>query len=208
MALKSIRSIFTAIFILILFLTLIPTSRVRALSKPFRSGSFPSLNELVNQVKNGQADELRGIYIPEFLAARIVQQPKGNDEFISPWPNTVTQFGLASKLGSTGLLAHNYLAGESLSLLEEDQEFYLVYGDGQVSAFVVKEILRYKAVEPANTSSHFVGLANGDLLTASELFLKVYNRPGHVIFQTCISADDNSTWGRLFILAEPYLHKP
>ena len=208
MALKSIPSILTVSFILILFLTLIPTGSVQALTSHFRSGSLPSRDEFVNQVKNGQADELRGIYIPEILAARIVQQPVGIEEFVSSWPNIVTQFGLASKLGSTGLLAHNYLAGASFSLLEEDQKFYLVYGDGQTSPFVVTEILRYQALETTNISSNFMGLENGDLLTASDLFLKVYNRPGQVIFQTCISAEGNSVWGRLFIIAEPYSYKP
>jgi hypothetical protein len=97
--------------------------------------------------------------------------------------NTITQFGLASQAGSTGLLAHNYLAGESFFLLRENQKFYLIYGDGQVSGFVVTEILRYKALEPASTSSRFVALENNDTLLASELFSKVYDRDGEVVLQ-------------------------
>jgi hypothetical protein len=161
-----------------------------------------SLEVFVNQVKNDRADELRGVYIPSTLAARIVQQPVGKYEFVSPWPSIVTQFGLASKLGSTGLLAHNYLAGKSFLLLKEEQKIYLVYGDGQTSAFVVREILRYQALEPKSTSSDFMDLENGDVLTASELFLKVYDRPGQIIFQTCITEDRNPAWGRMFIIAE------
>jgi len=208
MALKSIRSILILSFIVILFSTLIPTGDVQALSGRLRTRHLPFLDTFISQVENGQAEELRGVYIPEILAARVVQQPIGNDEFVSPRQNIVTQFGLASQFGSTGLLAHSELAGESLSQLQEGQKFYLIYGNGQTSAFVITEILHYQALEPTNTSSNFVDLENGGLLTAPELFSKIYNRPGQVIFQTCISAEGNRAWGRLFIIAEPYSHKP
>jgi hypothetical protein len=207
MALNPSRSILSISFILMmLFSVLIPTGNVRALTG-YSSGNLTSLSDFVSQVKNGRADELRGIYIPETLAARIVQQPAGKYEFVSPWPNIVTQFGLASKFGSTGLLAHNYLAGNNFLLLKKDQKVYLVYGDGKTSAFVIKEILRYQALEPNRTSSDFKGLENGELLTASKLFSKIYDRPGQVIFQTCITEDNNPAWGRVFIIAEPYSQK-
>ena len=208
MALKSIRSILTLSFILILFSTLIPTGSVQALSSHFRTSRLPLMDTFISQIKNGQADELRGVYIPEILAARVVQQPMRKNEFISPRQGIATQFGLASQLGSTGLLAHNYLAGESFSLLEEGQKFYLIYGNGRTSAFVVTEILNYRALKPTSTSSDFVDLENGGLMIASELFSKIYDRPGQVIFQTCISSEGNRAWGRLFVIAEPYSHKP
>ena len=207
MALKPIRSILILSFILILFSTLTPTGNVQALGNHFRTSPLPLLDTFVSQVKNGQTDELRGVYIPEILAARVVQQPTGNNEFVSPRQGIATQFGLASQLGATGLLAHNYLAGESFSLLEEGQKFYLIYGNGRTSAFVVTEILNYRALEPTSSSSDFVDLENGSLLTASELFSKVYNRPGQVIFQTCISNEGNPAWERLFVIAEPYSPK-
>jgi len=204
---KSIRSIFTVSFLFILVSTLIPTASVHALTSQFRSVSLPLLDEFVSQVKNGQADELRGVYIPETLAALVVRQPAGKEEYVSPRQNIMTQFGLASKLGSTGLLAHNNLAGKHLSLLQEGQKFYLVYGDGRVAVFVVTEILQYQALNPAATSSNFVDLETGGVLKASELFSKVYDKPGYVIFQTCISAYEIINWGRLFVIAEPYSHK-
>jgi hypothetical protein len=206
MALKFIRSIPALGLIFILFTTLIPMGSVQALNDQFNGASLPVLDEFVSQVRDGQAGKLRGIYIPEILAARIVQQPAKNYEFVSPRQNIVTQFGLASQFGSTGLLAHNYLAGESFLFLKENQKFYLIYGDGQVSAFLVTEILRYKALEPTSTSSRFVGLENNDTLLASELFSKVYDRNGDVILQTCIEVDENPLWGRLFVIAEPYSH--
>jgi len=208
MALKSIRSILILSFIVILFSTLIPTGDVQALSSHFRTRRLPLLDTFVSQVKNGQANELRGVYIPEILASPVVQQPAGNNEFVSNRQNIVTQFGLASQFGSTGLLAHNDLAGEGLSLLREGQKFHLIYGNGQTVALVVTEILNYQALQPTSTSSNFVDLENGGLLTASELFLKIYNRPGQVIFQTCIAAEGNRAWGRLFVIAEPDSNKP
>jgi hypothetical protein len=80
----------------------------------------------------------------------------------------------------------------------------LVYGDGRVAAFLIKEILRYQALEPESSYSRFVDLENNNILTTTELFTRVYNRPGKVILQTCISRENNLSWGRLFIIAEPY----
>jgi len=204
MALRLPRFIFSAILILTLLSALIPTQRAWAFNDRFSPGKLTLLKEFVDQVQNGHADELRGIYIPKILAARIVQQPDGKDEFVSPWDNIATQFGMASDFGSTGLLAHNYLAGKAFPLVKENQIFYLVYGDGRTSAFIVTEILQFKALEPANVSGNFTSLENGELLTASELFMKAYNRPGDVILQTCISASNDNAWGRIFIIAKPY----
>ena len=123
--------------------------------------------------------------------------------FVSPWEDVVTQFSLSSRFGSTGLLAHNYLAGKSFSLLQEGQEFYMIYGDGKLSTFRVTEIHQYQALQPDSTSSSFVSMDSNNVLTASDVFRNVYNRPGAVVFQTCIEANGNPSWGRLFIIAEP-----
>jgi hypothetical protein len=203
MALKSIRSFLTISFIMILFSAVIPSGNVHAMPDRISGGDLPSLDAFVEQVSNGQADELRGIYIAEILAAPIVQQPAGMDDFISPWQNILTRFSLASKFGSTGLLAHNYLAGETFALLQEGQVIHLIHGDGRISTFMVSDILQYQALEPDSISSTFVDLQSHALLTYSELFTKVYNRPGQVIFQTCMEAGDHLSWGRLFVIAEP-----
>lgn len=207
MALKSLRSLPALGFIFLLLTTLFPVGRVHALNDYAKDENLPLLEEFAVEVSNGQADELRGIYIPEVLAARVVQQPAKNNQFVSPRQDTVTQFGLATKFGSTGLLAHNYLAGESFFLLKENQTFYLIYGDGTISTFVVTETLRYQALDPTSTKSTFRDLSSNDLLTASELFSRVYGQPGQVILQTCIFMDENPSWGRLFVIAEPYSSK-
>jgi hypothetical protein len=202
-AVKSFRSILSFSFIMLLCATFLPTGNVRALSHHINTSDLPTLEVFVEQVKNGQGGQLRGIFVPGILAAHIVQQPVGNSEFISPWDNIVTQFGMASRLGSTGLLAHNYLAGKVFTSLHVGQKFYLVYGDGETAAFTVSDILQYQALEPNSKSSEFADLKNGDILTYSGLFTEVYNRPGQVIFQTCIESENESAWGRLFVIAKP-----
>ncbi len=70
-------------------------------------------------------------------------------------------------------------------------------------AFVVTEILRYQALDPNSTSSNFLDLETNRLLSARDLFAKVYKRRGQVIFQTCIASAEEPSWGRLFIISEP-----
>jgi len=181
----------------------IPTREARALNLDPGDVVVPVLESFIEQIRNGQAGELRGIYIPGIIAASIVQQPSGMDAFISPWGNVVTQFGMASKVGSTGLLAHNYLAGRNFAMMLEGQKFFLVYGDGQISSFRVSEILRFQALQPYSTESTFSDLQNEVSLTTAELFMKVYSRPGQVVLQTCIEADGIASLGRLFVIAEP-----
>lgn len=203
-ALKPFRTILFFCFIAILFSTLLPAGDVHALTSSVNGPDLPTLETFIEQVKNDRADQLRGIYIPGVLAARIVQQTSGSEGFVSPWENVLTQFDMASRLGSTGLLAHNYLAGKWFAELQPGQTFYLVYGDGRTAAFTVSESLQYQALEPNAVSGKFVDLRNGRSLTHAELFTEIYNRKGQVIFQTCIEAENNPTWGRLFVIAEPH----
>jgi hypothetical protein len=181
----------------------VPSGRVQAMTDDFNDERLPGMDTFVGQVRNGQAGELRGIYIAGILAAPIVQQPQGMEEFVSPWQNIVTQFGLASNHGSVGLLAHNYLAGKSFSLLQPGQQVHLVYGDGRIATFIVSEILHYQALEPDSISSSFIDLDTRESQSYASLFSRIYNRPGQVVFQTCISAGEDIAWGRLFVIAEP-----
>jgi hypothetical protein len=203
MALKPIHSFLLISLIVLLSSTMIPSGNVHALTTDSNDVDQAPLAIFVRLVQNGHADQLRGLYIPEVLAAPVVTQPAGIDGFISPWQNVVTQFGFASRLGSTGLLAHADLAGKSFAFLDKGQEFYLIYGDGHIAAFEVSAILQYQALEPGSPSSSFIDLENNKILTSSELFTKMYARPGQVVLQTCIYDENNPTWGRLFVIAEP-----
>jgi hypothetical protein len=198
MALKNYRIISFLCLLIIVGSSWIPTGQAQALT-----GDIPTLAAFVSQVKNGRAEDLVGVYIPGQLAAQVARQPKGNTEFVTTWPNFVTQLSSASKFGSTGLIAHNHLAGQGYAGLATNQTFHLVYGNGTTSEFVVTEIQQYQALEPNSVSSTFKNLVNGESLSASELFLQAYDRPGMVVLQTCISTTQDSAWGRLFIIAEP-----
>ncbi|MFT3894825.1 MAG: hypothetical protein QM730_24610 [Anaerolineales bacterium] len=198
MALRSARSYILSILLSVFLLSLFP-SRVGA-----EDGSqIPPLEEFIGSITNGNQDSLRGIYIPEILAGRIVSQPEDDPAFVSGEENTLTQFTLAAKAGSTGLLAHNYLAGKYFARLQEGQVFYLVYGDGHVQEFVVADVQRFRALDPENVWSSFLDLKHGTILSSAKLFSKVYDQPGKVILQTCIRANGRASWGRLFLIAEP-----
>ena len=204
MQFKALLSIFVFPCIFILFLTSGLVGRDQVLGQHLADKNLPALYTFANELRNGQSGEVRGVYIPEIMAAPVIHQPDGNNQFVSSMKNTLTQFDLASQFGSAGFLAHNYLAGQSFSLLEINQIFYLVYGDGQTSMLVVTEILRYQALEPTSTFSEFVDLQNNHHMTTAETFSKVYDRPGQIILQTCIAMGDVSSWGRLFVIAEPF----
>jgi hypothetical protein len=194
---------FYPIFITSLLLSLVwmsPPQTAQALTET----GLPSLNAFIAMVENNQTGMLRGIYVPEVFAGKIIQQPAGDAAFVSLMEDTLTEFRLASRFGSIGLLAHDFLAGKSFFLLEKGQIFYLIYGDGQTKAYVVTNTLHYQALQPDSVTSKFVDLATGSSLTASELLRKAYNRPGQVIFQTCIYSRETPSWGRLFVVAKPY----
>lgn len=203
MTVQPIRRFLYISLIAVLCSTIFRVSNVYALNTDANTVDQAFLDTFVKQVRNGQAGQLRGLYVPELLAAPVIQQPADMDGFVSSWQNVVTQFNLASKVGSTGLLAHNDLAGKSFALLHKGQELYLIYGTGKVSKFVVSEILQYQALESTSDLGSYIDLHNNDILTTPELFTRIYNRPGQVILQTCINANGNPTWGRLFVIAEP-----
>jgi hypothetical protein len=167
------------------------------------SSSLPDLGSFIQTVMNGQADTLRGVYVSGVLAMPVVQQPPGNPVFVSTTDNELTQFSMAAEVGNVGLLAHNYLAGTSFSLLAPGQEVRLIYGDGQMEYFTIRRIESYQALDPYSPYSEFRNLTDGVTITAEELFRRVYRGERHVTFQTCIEANGNSSWGRLFIIAEP-----
>lgn len=203
MLLRPIRLLLTIALLLTTLSALIPSGNVHALTDPLDGGVLLTLNEFIGQVSNGDRGVLSGIYIPGILAAQVVQQPKGRADFVSPWQNTVTQFSLASRFGSTGLLAHNYLAGEAFDLLRKGQDIQLIHGDGTISNFTVTEILRYQALDSDSTTSRFLDPNTNTSITSTELFTRVYIRSGKVILQTCIQADGDPSWGRLFVIAAP-----
>ena len=146
---------------------------------------------------------LRGVYVADVLALSVVQQPVGFPFHVSNQEGETTQFGMASQYGNIGLLAHNTLSGRSFARLSIGQLVRLVYGDGKVENFVVTEIMRFRASNPESVTSSFRNLDRNETLSASEMFNRVYAGERHLVFQTCIEASGDPSWGRLFIVALP-----
>lgn len=165
--------------------------------------TLPVFSEFSTSVQDGRADLARGVYVPNVLAMPVVQQPYGYGSFLSNEAGKITQFRMASQYGTTGLLAHNYLAGASFFDLEVGDEVRLVYGDGKVEYFVVYEILRYQALQPNSPYSSFRNLETDEVLSVEQTFKRVFFSDGNVTFQTCIEKDGDLSWGRLFVIAIP-----
>lgn len=165
--------------------------------------NMPTLGSFIESVKDGNAKVLRGVYIQGVMAYPIVQQPSGQPGYVSNDGKAITQFGMATEAGNVGLLAHNYLAGSNFPQLAPGQQVDLVYGDGKVESFIVTQVLKYQALDPNSSSSKFKSLDGETTLTAEELFRQVYRGTRHVTFQTCIEANGDFSWGRLFIIATP-----
>ena len=146
---------------------------------------------------------LRGVYVPDVLALPVVQQLADRPYYVSNRDGEATQFGMATQYGNIGLLAHNTRSGKFFSQLSIGQQVRLVYGDGRVEDFVVANILRFRALAPESVSSSFRNLDRKETLSAGEMFNRAYVGEHRLVFQTCIEANGNSSWGRLFIIALP-----
>lgn len=156
-----------------------------------------------NPIQSGEVDVLRGVYVPNVLALPIVQQPADDPYYVSNHDEEVTQFPTVSQYGNIGLLAHNNLSGQAFSKLSVGQEVELVYGDGRIEKFVITEVLRFQALQPQSQQSSFLNLDNSETLSANQMFDRVYTGSHHLTFQTCIKANGNMSWGRLFVVATP-----
>jgi len=168
------------------------------------SATLPSLRDFSNIVKNGRSDIPTGIFVPGVMALPIVQQPTNNAGYVSSTPETLTQFRMASQYRSTGILAHDYLAGTHFTQLKVGQEVAVVYGDGSMRFFRIYEIQKYQALTPSSPYSNFVDLSTNNKLSAETLFYRTYGLGNNtLILQTCISTEKISSWGRLFVLARP-----
>lgn len=169
----------------------------RSESLPPDSGGFSK------SVQDGQTDVIRDVYVPNVLSLPVVQQPTDQPYYVSAQDGEITQFSIASQYGNIGLLAHNRLSGKFFSQLAIGEKVHLVYGDGREKQFVITQILRFQALQPESISSMFRNLDRDEVLSAGEVFSRAYVGGYHLVFQTCIEAQGNGSWGRLFVLAVP-----
>jgi hypothetical protein len=165
--------------------------------------AVPDLNTFVNNVENGHSTIIRGIYAPEAFALPVIQQPKDNAAYVANTADVVTEFSMARRYGNIGMLAHNHLAGKYFSSLHLGSQIQMVYGNGKIENFIVTQVLRYQALSPNSPYTNFVDLESGKTLTVQQVFYKVYTGERHVTLQTCIAQNDEPSWGRLFVIAEP-----
>jgi hypothetical protein len=185
-------------FLTVFFLNPDPTQAIGVTEEP-----FPTLAEFSQSVQNGQPDVLRGVYVANILTLPVVQQPADRPYYVSNRNGEVTQFDMASRYGSTGLLAHNTLSGKVFFNLAFGQDVQLVYGDGRVENFEIRQILHFQALDPESISSPFRNLDRNEVISATEMFNRVYAGGPRLVFQTCIEAEGNVSWGRLFAVAVP-----
>jgi hypothetical protein len=166
-----------------------------------KENALPDMQTFIASVTNGQRGIPAGVYVPGVLALKIVQQPKDNPAFVSAVPNILTQFEMASRYLTVGLLAHNFLAGTQFFKIRLNQEIVLVFGDGKLKDYSVSDIKSYQALSPNDPYSNFLGPDGQNTLSSEEVFKEVYAKGNQLVFQTCIQKGNEDSWGRLFIIA-------
>ena len=164
---------------------------------------YPDLREFVEAVRDGKADQIRGIYVPGVFALPVIQQPKNNAIYVSNKRGRLTQFNKAAENGVTGLLAHNYLSGELFYQLTPGQDLMMVFGNGMLQRYQVTKIRQYQKLEATKLQSDFVDLHSGQKFTSGQLFNHFYRGGHRLILQTCLKANGRLDWGLTFVVAVP-----
>lgn len=148
--------------------------------------------------------DTRAVFFGDDHYLRIVEQPRGKPEYVATRKDTLTNFQLASRYGSLGLLAHNFEAGKYFQELKIGDALRLMDGSGNSIPYCVKYIKRYQALSPRSPRSKFVDLETMEKLGAADVFKRVYMGDGtKVVLQTCIAEGKEEEWGRLFVICEP-----
>jgi hypothetical protein len=165
---------------------------------------FPGLGEFATTVLNGNPDTIVGVFVEDLFALPVTQQPKDQPAFVSTEDNLATQFSMPNQYGVIGLLAHNYLSGKLFFDLRPGDEVVVIYGDGHSELYHVTHSEKFRALYPLSPYSDFIDTADptNTKLSSATLFNHVYTTPNNLVFQTCIDANGDSSWGRLFVTAE------
>lgn len=157
----------------------------------------------MGDLPQGEPDQVVGVFVPGVLAQPVVQQRSSLD--VSTDPEAITQFRLAVKYGSIGLLAHNYLIGGKFFEIEIGDLAYVIYGDGHYQIYRVTEFADYQAL----TKTVFREVNSRNSTGQYTLVDRIYGANNdRLVFQTCIEKNGNLSWGRRFILAELVMEMP
>jgi hypothetical protein len=149
-----------------------------------------------------RAQEAQEVYVPGSFSLRVMQQPVGDPLFVPDEHGVVSQFSVAAAHGTVGLLAHNTLDGAVFFYLNVGSDVYVAFDGGAKVRYVVSRIERYQALSPLDPKSSFINLDSGETLTYEQVFNRVYAQPNQLTLQTCIEAEGDPSWGRLFVIAE------
>lgn len=206
------------IFLMLIFSTMensfpasfIPMTGEANISKETNNNNFQSISykkfyQFIQTITIKQSSkQIVGIIVPKKFILPITQQPAGRPDFVSNEPEVITEFFLAKQYGSTGLLAHNHLAGHYFSDLALNDLIVLVTAGREYRIYQIQKILSFQALSPNSPYSNFVDLDDPSrYLNAVELFMEVYANKDTLVIQTCIAKDGEPSWGRLFIQAIP-----
>jgi hypothetical protein len=187
--------------------TVVPTiaaTKVSAAIISTPSGERATFEQFLKSVAGKNSNQVTGVYVPEHFALPVLQQPAGNAGFVATQDQTVTQFSTPKAYGTTGFLAHNFLSGKKFFDLHIGNEVFVVHGNGQQEKYRIAKIERYQALSPESPTSNFIDLADPKktVVSVNQVFEKIYTQPNRVVFQTCIEANGNASWGRIFVIAE------
>ena len=161
------------------------------------------LQDLYQDNTEGSSEVMQAVFAEDLFLLRVLQQGPNGPYYVSHQVDSVTQFDLTSKYGTVGLLAHNDHSGRLFVQLKRGQRILLVYGNGCTERFTVTDYLKYQAITADDPYTNFKDLRSGNVITNSQIFREVYKGERHITFQTCIAAEGNPSWGRLFVIAEP-----
>ena len=146
-------------------------------------------------------DAIVGLYLGDDRYLRIVSQPVNRPEFVSSISRTATDFQLASRYGNIGLVAHNYLGGRYFLTLRIGDIIHITGSNRSKQDYIVRQIFQYQALDPRSPRSNFVNLQNNQMMTASDVFKKIYTGKHRLVLQTCIERGSIREWGRHFVIA-------
>jgi hypothetical protein len=161
-------------------------------------------DEFIDAIKNGDKKRIVGIYVENKLALRVIYQPANDPGFVSSNIGVATYFLLPYTVARNhGFLAHNFLSGGLFFGLKLGDIVQVIWGDGSYDDFEILKLREFQALSPNSTKSDFIDLSTGEKVNANTLFIEIYKGKFHIALQTCISRDNEGSWGRLFILAPP-----
>jgi hypothetical protein len=186
-----------------------PTGQLTTTRSGKAAAVVPTLSEFVGNLRNGESQSLVGVYVAGVMALPVMQQPASQPAFVSNEKNVLTQFRMANQYGTTGILAHNYLAGDYFFKIVKGQDVILVFGDGKTKTYRIDDIQSYQALSPYSVYSNFVDLAApGKRMSSTEVFNRVYGQGNVLVLQTCIKVGAESSWGRIFLIGREKAASP